>query len=127
MGNPMETTDYIILIGNTIYTYIHLWESVEYVLRGDMQWGEILFQDAFLCLCFKYIPKLSIGPKYECQCMTKTYALSMQWLKFDIKFGNRLYSKEKTHCAKVQKYEQGKIGVQFCGANNVVEHYGKKH
>ena len=39
----METTDYIILIGNTIYTYIHLWESVEYVLRGDMQWGEILF------------------------------------------------------------------------------------
>ena len=43
MGNPMETTDYIILIGNTIYTYIlHLWESVEYVLRGDMQWGEIL-------------------------------------------------------------------------------------
>ena len=36
MGNPMETTDYIILIGNTIYTYIHLWESVEYVLRGDM-------------------------------------------------------------------------------------------
>ena len=48
MGNPMETTDYIILIGNTIYTYIHLWESVEYVLRGDMQWGEILFKDAFL-------------------------------------------------------------------------------
>ena len=44
----METTDYIILIGNTIYTYIHLWESVEYVLRGDMQWGEILFRDAFL-------------------------------------------------------------------------------
>ena len=32
-----------------------------------------------------------------------------------------------THCAKVQKYEQGKIGLQFfiCGANNVVEHYGK--
>ena len=48
MGNPMETTDYIILIGNTIYTYIHLWESVEYVLRGDMQWGEILLKDAFL-------------------------------------------------------------------------------
>ena len=44
----METTDYIILIGNTIYTYIHLWESVEYVLRGDMQWGEIFFRDAFL-------------------------------------------------------------------------------
>ena len=44
----METTDYIILIGNTIYTYIHLWESVEYVLRGDMQWGKILFKDAFL-------------------------------------------------------------------------------
>ena len=48
MGNPMETTDYIILIGNTIYTYIHLWESVEYVLRGDMQWGKILFKDALL-------------------------------------------------------------------------------
>ena len=41
MGNPMETTDYIILIGNTIYTYIHLWESVEYVLRGDMQWAKL--------------------------------------------------------------------------------------
>ena len=40
MGNPMETTDYIILIGNTIYTYIHLWESVEYVLHGDIQWGK---------------------------------------------------------------------------------------
>jgi hypothetical protein len=33
----------------------------------------------------------------------------------------------KPHCAKVQKYEQGKLGLQFfiCGANNVVEHYGK--
>ena len=38
---------------------------------------------------------------------------------------------DATHCAKVQKYEQGKIGVQFliCDTNNVVEpgvgHYGK--
>ena len=32
------------------------------------------------------------------------------------------------HCAKVQKYEQGKIGLQFfiCDTNNVVEHYAKK-
>ena len=38
------------------------------------------------------------------------------------------YSITTAHCAKVQKYEQGKIGLQFliCGANNVVEHYGKR-
>ena len=30
-----------------------------------------------------------------------------------------------THCAKVQKYEQGKIGLQ-CDGNKVVEYYGKR-
>ena len=31
-----------------------------------------------------------------------------------------------SHCAKVQKQEQAKIGLQLiCCANNVVEHYGK--
>ena len=30
-----------------------------------------------------------------------------------------------THCAKVQKYEQGKIGLQFY-ANNEVEYYGNR-
>ena len=32
------------------------------------------------------------------------------------------------HCAKIQKYEQGKIGIHFfiCFANNAVEHYGKR-
>ena len=29
-----------------------------------------------------------------------------------------------THCAKVQKYKQGKIGLQF-HANNEEEYYGK--
>ena len=34
----------------------------------------------------------------------------------------------QTHLAKVQKYEQGKIGIHFftCFANNAVEHYGKR-
>ena len=37
------------------------------------------------------------------------------------------YSRLTSHCAKVQKYKQGKIGLQFliCGANNVVEHRKK--
>ena len=66
MGNPMEITDYIILIGNTIYTYIHLWESVEYVLRGDMQWGEILFRMHSYVYVLSTKIDLSMGPKYEC-------------------------------------------------------------
>ena len=35
---------------------------------------------------------------------------------------------DKSHFEKVQKYQQGKIGLQFfiCGANNVGEHFGKK-
>ena len=34
-----------------------------------------------------------------------------------------------SHCAKVQKYEQGKIISNFmiCDSNDVVEHYGGKN
>ena len=69
-------------------------------------------------------------------CNTNIKSTEMFDEKQNIHHGERMNKKKITkskirdlldaaHCAKVQKYKQGKIGVQFLISNNVVGHYGK--